>query len=66
MTSDISTEDILKLMDWVDQTMPSDEWIPVNEKQLEVFKHLISEYYGWPDFTLNINKAGDKVMKVKI
>lgn len=35
-----------------------------NEKQLEVFKHLIAEYYGWPDFS-NINKAGDKVIENK-
>lgn len=58
--------DIKNLKLWVDQTMPSDEWIPVNEKQMQVFKHLISEYYGWPEFTLNINKSGDRVMKIKI
>lgn len=62
----ITLEQSNTMKKYVDQTMPSDEWIPVNEKQLEVFKHLIAEYYGWPDFTLNINKAGDKVMKIKI
>lgn len=62
----ITPEQINTMKKYVDQSMPSDEWIPVNEKQLEAVKHLISEYYGWPDFTLNINKAGDRVMKIKI
>jgi len=57
----ITLEQSNTMKKYVDQTMPSDEWIPVNEKQLEVFKHLIAEYYA-----LNINKAGDKVMKIKI
>lgn len=55
-----------ELKRWITNDMPSDVWMYVNAYQLEAVKHLISEYYGWPDFTLNINKAGDKVMKIKI
>jgi hypothetical protein len=62
----VTLEQANKMKEYVKEQMDPDRWIEVNEKQMDVFKHLIAEYYGWPEFTLNINKSGDRVMKIKI
>jgi hypothetical protein len=59
-------EEINNLKTWVRDTMPVDVWIEVTDKQKEVFKHLMMEWYGWPVFSLNFNKDGNKVMKIMI
>ena len=46
--------------------MQPEVWLRVNAYQLGAIKMMIAEQYGWPDFTLNINKAGDKVMKIMV
>lgn len=62
----VTLEQANKMKEYVKGQMDFDRWIEVNEKQMEVFKYLILEQYGWPQFTLNINKSGDRVMKIKI
>jgi len=62
----VTLEQANKMKEYVKGQMDPDRWIEVNEKQMEVFKYLIMEQYGWPQFTLNINKSGDRVMKIKI
>jgi len=62
----VTLEQANTMKKYVREQMDSDRWIEVNEKQMEVFKYLIMEQYGWPQFTLNINKSGDRVMKIKI
>ena len=60
----ILNEKVETLCKWIEAEMPADKWIPVNDHQIEAFKVLMAEHYGWPQFTLNINNAGDKVMKI--
>lgn len=62
----VTLEQANKMKEYVKGQMDFDRWIEVNEKQMEVFKYLILEQYGWPDFTLNINNSGDKVMKIMV
>ena len=62
----VTTEQANTMKKYVREQMDPDRWIEVNEKQMEVFRYLMMEQYGWPDFTLNINKAGDKVMKIMV
>lgn len=59
-------DDIKNLKHWAKEMMPIEVWIPVNSRQLKAFRMLILEQYGWPEFTLNINKSGDKVMKIMV
>ena len=51
---------------YVRNQMDFDKWIPVNDKQKDAFKHLMVEWYGWPEFSLNFNKAMNCVIKIKI
>ena len=62
----VTLEQANKMKECVKGQMDFDRWIEVNEKQMEVFKYLILEQYGWPEFTLNINNSGDKVMKIMV
>lgn len=62
----VTLEQANKMKEYVKGQMDFDRWIEVNEKQMEVFRYLMMEQYGWPEFTLNINKAGDKVMKIMV
>ena len=62
----VTLEQANTMKKYVREQMDSDRWIEVNEKQMEVFRYLMMEQYGWPDFTLNINNSGDKVMKIMV
>ena len=62
----VTLEQANKMKEYVKGQMDFDRWIEVNEKQMEVFKHLIMEWYGWPVFSLNLNKEGNKVMKIMV
>jgi hypothetical protein len=62
----VTLEQANTMKKYVKEQMDPDRWIEVNEKQMEVFKYLIFEQYGWPEFTLNINNSGDKVMKIMV
>ena len=62
----VTTEQANTMKKYVREQMDPDRWIEVNEKQMEVFRYLMMEQYGWPDFTLNINNSGDKVMKIMV
>jgi len=46
--------------------MEADVWIPITERQREIFKHLMLEWYGWPEFSLVFNKDMTKVMKIML
>ena len=62
----LQPEEIIKLKNWTTEKMEFDQWIPVNVKQKAAFKHLMVEWYGWPEFSLNFNKAMNCVMKIKL
>ena len=62
----VTLEQSNMMKEYVKGKMPSDTWIEVNDKQKEVFKHLMLEWYGWPVFSLNFNKEMNKVMKIII
>jgi len=62
----VTLEQANTMKKYVREQMDSDRWIEVNEKQMEVFRYLMMEQYGWPEFTLNINNSGDKVMKIMV
>ena len=59
-------EEIINLKQWTRNEMPEDSWVPVNDKQQSAFKCLMTEWYGWPEFSLNFNKAMNCVMKIKL
>ena len=67
MTSkNIEPDEIKRLKSYVRNQMEFDKWIEVNDRQKDAFKHLMVEWYGWPEFSLNFNKAMNCVMKIKI
>ena len=51
---------------YVRNQMEFDVWIGINEQQKDAFKHLMLEWYGWPEFSLNFNTDLTKVMKCKL
>ena len=51
---------------YVRNQMEFDVWIGINEQQRDAFKHLMTEWYGWPEFSLNFNTDLTKVMKCKL
>ena len=59
-------DDIKNLKHWSKEMMPIDVWISINARQLEGFKILIAEQYGWPEFTLNLNRTNTKIMKIMV
>ena len=50
---------------YVRNQMEFDVWIWINEQQRDAFKHLMTEWYGWPEFSLNFNTDLTRVMKCK-
>jgi len=46
--------------------MAEGKWVPITDKQREVFKAMMLEWYGWPEFSLNFNTDLTKVMKCKL
>ena len=58
--------DVPKAKTWVRDEMQFDVWTPITERQVDIFKWLMLEWYGWPVFSLNFNKAMNCVMKIKI
>jgi len=66
MTSkNIEPDEIKRLKDWARDSMEDEKWIAVNDRQRDAFKHLMLEWYGWPEFSLNFNTDLTKVMKCK-
>lgn len=51
---------------YVRNQMEFDTWIPVNDKQKDAFKHLMVEWYGWPEFSLNFLKDMKHVIKITL
>ena len=62
----VTLEQVNIMKAYVRNQMEEDRWLPVNDKQRDVFKHLIMEWYGWPVFTLNFNNDLTKIMKCKL
>ena len=58
--------DVPKAKKWVRDEMKSDTWIPITARQVDTFKWLIAEQYGWPEFTLNLNRTNTKIMKIMV
>ncbi len=62
----VTPEEVTSLKHWTRAEMPDDEWVSVNDRQRDAFKHLMLEWYGWPEFSLNFNTDLTKVMKCKL
>ena len=62
----VTLEQANMMKDYARNKMKADTWIDVSDKQIEVFKHLMLEWYGWPQFSLNFNRDMNKVMKVML
>jgi len=62
----ITLEQANMMKEYARNKMPPDTWIEVNDKQVEAFKPLMMEWYGWPEFSLNFNKDMTKVMKITL
>lgn len=58
--------DVLKAKTWVRDEMEADIWISITNRQIDTFKWLIAEQYGWPEFTLNLNRTNTKIMKIMV
>ena len=58
--------EVPKAKEWVRDEMKTDVWTPITTRQVDIFKWLMVEWYGWPVFSLNFNKAMNCVMKIKI
>ena len=58
--------EVPKAKTWVRDEMKSDVWTPITERQVDIFKWMMTEWYGWPEFSLNFNKAMNCVMKIKL
>ena len=58
--------DVPKAKTWVRDEMQFDVWTPITERQVDIFKWLMLEWYGWPEFSLNFNTDLTKVMKCKL
>lgn len=58
--------EVPKAKTWVRDEMKLDVWVPITERQVDIFKWLMDERYGWPEFSLNFNKAMNCVMKIKL
>ena len=46
--------------------MESDKLIELTHKQIDAFKILIAEEYGWPSFTLNFSKDMKHIIKIEL
>ena len=51
---------------WVIKDMQPNRWYDIKPDQVEIFKLLISDRYGWPDFALSLNNEYNKVKKIMI
>ena len=51
---------------WVKNEMKDDVWVTVTERQREIFKAMMLDWYGWPEFGLTFNKDLTKVMKCRL
>ena len=46
--------------------MKTDIYTELNAKQIQAFKMLIAEQYGWPDFTLNFATDMKRIIKIEL
>jgi len=56
----------MRIKRYITEEMPADVWMPVKRNQMPVIKLLIIDDFGWPVFSLNLNKEGNKVMKIML
>ena len=54
------------LKNWVRHDMESDKLIELTHKQIDAFKILIIEEYGWPSFTLNFSRDMKHIIKIEL
>jgi len=62
----LTTDEYQNLKRWVCDEMQSDKLIALTKKQIDGFKMLIIEEYGWPEFTLNFSKDMKHIIKIKL
>ena len=60
------TNEISNAKYWTDNQMRAGEWYKVKPLEIEIFKSLIDERYGWPGYGLNFNVEMDSIMKVEL
>ena len=51
---------------WVIKDMIPGRWYDIKPDQVEIFKMLVADYFGWPDFQLSLNNEYNKVKKIMI
>ena len=56
----------MRIKRYITEEMPADVWMPVKANQIPVIKLLMLDDFGWPVFSLNFNKEGNKVQKTII
>jgi hypothetical protein len=62
----LTTDEYQNLKRWVCDEMQSDKLIALTKKQIDGFKMLIIEEYGWPEFTLNFSKDMKHIIKIEL
>ena len=58
--------EVPKAKTWVRDEMKLDVWVPITEHQVDIFKWLMVEWYGWPVFSLNFSKDMKHVIKIML
>ena len=62
----LTTDEYQNLKRWVCDEMQSDKLIALTKKQIDGFKMLNIEEYGWPEFTWNFSKEMKHSIKIKL
>ena len=62
----LTQQEYHNLKNWVRHDMESDKLIELTHKQIDAFKILIIEEYGWPSFTLNYSKDMKHNIKIQL
>ncbi len=62
----LTQQEYHNLKNWVRHDMESDKLIELTHKQIDAFKTLIVEEYGWPEFTLNFSKDMKHIIKIEL
>ena len=58
--------EVPKAKTWVRDEMKLDVWVPITERQVDIFKWLMVEWYRWPEFSLNFSKDMKHVIKIML
>ena len=62
----LTQQEYHNLKNWVRHDMESDKLIELTHKQIDAFKILIAEEYGWPSFTQNFQRDIKTILKIEL